>query len=130
VVAVSAIVTALAFDPASWIPFLAGLLLIGLVYATLGALIGAVLDKLAATYLILFLVMTDVSIVQNPMFGDGTPDEWAIAFPGYGPSRLMVDGALSDSFDAGGELVLSLAWTATLTAAVLVVLRRAVGRRA
>jgi hypothetical protein len=42
----------------------------------------------------------------------------------------MVDGALSDSFDAGGELVLSLAWTATLTAAVLVVLRRAVGRRA
>ncbi len=99
VVAVSAIVTALAFDPASWIPFLAGLLLIGLIYAALGALIGAVLDKLAA-------------------------------LPGYGPSRLMVDGAFSSVFHASGELVLSLAWTAALGAAVLVVLKRAVGQRA
>ena len=130
VVSVSAIVTALAFDPASWIPFLAGLALIGLVYASLGALIGAVLDKLAATYLILFGVMTDVSIVQNPMFGDGTPDGWAVALPGYGPSRLMVEGAFSDSFNAGGELAISLGWTLALTAAVLVVLRRAVGQRA
>ena len=29
--------------------------------------------------------MTDVSIVQNPMFGDGTPDGWAVLLPGYGP---------------------------------------------
>jgi hypothetical protein len=130
VVAVSALVTALAFDPASWTPFLAGLLLIGLVYALLGALIGAVLDKLAATYLILFLVMTDVSIVQNPMFGDGTPDGWAVVLPGYGPSRLMVEGAFSDSFHAGGELLLSLGLTVALTTAVLVVLRRSVGQRA
>jgi len=130
VVAVSAIVTALAFDPASWIPFLAGLLLIGLAYASLGALIGTVLDKLAATYLILFVVMTDVSIVQNPMFGDGVPDGWAVALPGYGPSRLMVEGAFSDAFHAGGELLLSLAWMTALTAAVLVVLRHAAGQRA
>jgi hypothetical protein len=130
VVTVSAIVTALAFDPAVWTPFLTGLLLIGLVYALLGALIGAVLDKLAATYLILFVVMTDVSIIQNPMFGDGTPDGWAVALPGYGPSRLMVEGAFSDSFHAGGELVVSLGWTVALTAAVLVVLRRAVGQHA
>jgi hypothetical protein len=130
VVAVSALVTALAFDPASWTPFLAGLLLIGLVYALLGALIGAVLDKLAATYLILFLVMTDVSIVQNPMFGDGRPDGWAVVLPGYGPSRLMVEGAFSDSFHAGGVLLLSLGLTVALTAAVLVVLRRSVGQRA
>jgi hypothetical protein len=127
VVAVSAIVTALAFDPASWVPFLGGLLMVGLIYASLGALIGAVLDRLAATYLILFLVMTDVSIVQNPMFGNGTPDGWAVVLPGYGPSRLMVEGAFSSTFHAGGELLLSLAWVAALTAAVLVVLRRAVG---
>lgn len=87
------------------------------------------LDKLAATYLILFAVMTDVSIVQNPMFGDGTPDGWAAALPGYGPSRLMVDGAFSEIFHGGGALVLSLGWTLALSAAVLVVLRRAVGRR-
>jgi len=129
VVAVSAIVTALAFDPDSWVPFLAGLLLIGLIYAALGALIGAVLDKLAATYLILFLVMTDVSIVQNPMFGDGTPDGWAAVLPGYGPSRVMVEGAFSDTFHAGGELILSVGWMVALTVIVLAVLRRAVGQR-
>lgn len=127
VVAVSAIVTAFAFEPASWVPFVAGLALVGLIYAALGALIGAVLDKLAATYLILFAAMTDVSIVQNPMFGDGTPDGWAVVLPGYGPSRLMVDGAFSSSFHAGGELILSLAWAVAVGVVVLVVLRRAVG---
>jgi hypothetical protein len=129
VVAVSAIVTAFAFEPASWIPFVAGLVLIGLIYAALGALIGAVLDKLAATYLILFAAMTDVSIVQNPMFGDGTPDGGAVLLPGYGASRLMVDGAFSPTFHAGGELLLSLAWAAALGAAALVFPRRVVGRR-
>ena len=129
VVAVSAIVTAFAFEPASWVPFVAGLMLVGLIYAALGALVGAVLDKLAATYLILFAAMTDVSIVQNPMFGDGTPDGGAVVLPGYGASRLMVDGAFSTNFHAGAELILSLAWAVALGAAVMVVLSRAVGRR-
>lgn len=129
VVAVSAVVTALNFDPDAWTPFLAGLILTGLIYAALGALAGAVLDKLAATYLILFLVMTDLGIVQNPMFGDGVPADWAVLLPGYGPTRLMVDGAFSPSFHTGSELVLSFAWTIVLTAAVLVVLIRAVGQR-
>ena len=130
VVAVSAIVTAFAFDPSSWISFSAGLLLIGLLYASLGALTGAVLDRLAATYLMLFMAMTDLSIVQNPMFGDGNPDGWAVVLPGYGPARVMVDGAFSDSFHAGGELFLSLAWLGALTTAVLFVLRHAVGQNA
>jgi hypothetical protein len=130
VVAVSAIVTAFSFDPSSWIPFSAGLLLIGLIYASLGALAGALLDRLAATYLMLFMAMTDLSIVQNPMFGDGNPDGWAVVLPGYGPARVMVDGAFADSFHASGALFLSLAWLAALTTAVLVVLRRAVGQNA
>jgi hypothetical protein len=77
----------------------------------------------------LFLAMTDLGIVQNPMFGDGTPDGWALLLPGYGPARLMVGGAFSDSFHAGWELVLSLSWVTILTAAVLVVQRRAVGQQ-
>jgi hypothetical protein len=129
VVAVSGIVTALYFDPATWAPFLGGLVLIGLIYAALGALAGSVLDRLAATYLMLFLAMTDLGIVQNPMFGDGNPDGWAVVLPGYGPNQIMVEGAVATSFQAGAELLLSLAWVVALTAAVLVVLRRAVGRR-
>lgn len=127
VVAVSAIVTALSFDGASWPPFIAGLLLIGLMYAAIGALAGAVLDRLAATYLILFLALTDLGIVQNPMFG--TPGDAAALLPGYGPSRVMVDGAFSSAFHAGGDLLLSLAWIGLLGVAVFVVLRRAVGQR-
>jgi hypothetical protein len=90
---------------------------------------GAALDKLAATYLMLFVVLTDLGIVQNPMFGDGTPDGWAALLPGYGPVRLMVDGAYSAEFHAGGELLLSLAWVAVLGVTVYLLLRRALGAK-
>jgi hypothetical protein len=129
VVAVSAVVTALNFTPASWPPLIAALALIGLIYGAIGALGGAVLDRLAATYLMLFLVITDIGVVQSPMFGDGTPGRWAVLLPGYGPSRVMYDGAFSTTFHAGGELALSLAWLAALAVAVILVLRRAVAAR-
>lgn len=128
VTAVAALVTAVNFTPASWPPFLLGLVLIGLIYGGLGALVGAVLDKLAATYLILFLVLSDVGVVQSPMF-HASPGEGAWLLPGYGPSRLMYEGAFSQSFHAGGELALSLAWLAAVAAAVAIVLGRAVRPR-
>jgi hypothetical protein len=53
VVAVAAAVIAVNFDPASWPPVVAALILVGLIYAAIGVLAGALLDKLAATYLIL-----------------------------------------------------------------------------
>lgn len=125
VVAVAAIVTALNFTAASWLPMIGALALIGLIYGAIGALAGAVLDKLAATYLILFLVMTDLGVVQSPMFHT-TPGSLAVLLPGYGPSRVMYEGAFSHSFNAGGELALGLAWLAALSVAVYLLLRRAV----
>jgi hypothetical protein len=127
VVAVSAIVTALSFSIASWVPFLGSLILIGLLYGSIGALAGAVLDRLGATYLILFLALTDLGIVQNPMFG--TPRGGAVLLPGYGPARVMIDGAFSGNFHGGGDLLLSLVWLGVLGGAVFFVLRRAVGQR-
>lgn len=128
VVGVSAVVTALNFDAASWAPLIASLLLLGLIYAGIGALAGALLDKLAATYLMLFLVMTDIGVVQTPMF-HVSPGRLAVLLPGYGPSRVMYDGAFSSTFHASAELLLSLAWTATLAVTVAILLRRAVGDR-
>ena len=128
VVAVSAVVTALNFTAASWAPLVVSMLLLGLIYAAIGALAGALLDKLAATYLILFLVMTDIGVVQTPMF-HVTPPRLAILLPGYGPSRVMYDGAFSTTFHATAELVLSLAWAAALGVGVAFILRRAVGDR-
>jgi hypothetical protein len=129
VAAVALAATAAFFTPASWIPFAAAAVLLGLIYGALGALLGALLDKLAATYLILFSVLTDLGIVQNPMFGDGTPGTWAALLPGYGPMRLMIDGAYSTSFHATSALALSLAWTAALATAVSILLARALGTR-
>jgi hypothetical protein len=119
--------TAAFFTPAAWIPFLAAAILLGLIYGALGALLGALLDRLAATYLILFTVLTDLGIVQNPMFGNGTPGKWAILLPGYGPMRVMIDGAYSTTFHATSPLALSLAWTAALGAAVSTLLARQLG---
>jgi hypothetical protein len=128
VVGVSMLVTALNFTPASWAPLVSALIVLGLIYAALGALAGALLDKLAATYLMLFLVMTDLGVVQTPMFHT-TPGRWAVLLPGYGPSRMMYDGAFASTFHAGSELLLALAWTAVLAVGVYVLLRRAVGVR-
>lgn len=125
VVGVSVLVSALNFEAASWPRLIAALVLIGMTYGAIGALAGAVLDKLAATYLILFLVMTDLGVVQSPMFHT-EPGSLAVLLPGYGPSRLMYEGAFSTSFHAGGELALSLAWLAVLSIGVYAVLRRAV----
>lgn len=119
----------MSFTPASWGPFVAAALLTGLIYAALGALAGALLDKLAATYLMLFLALTDLGIAQNPMFGDGSPPSWAALLPGYGPGRIMVDGAFSPGFHAAGPLAIALGWSVALVVFAGLVLRRAVGTR-
>jgi hypothetical protein len=129
VVAVSALVMRIGFTPASWPPVLAGLFLAGLIYAGIGALAGTLLDRLAATYLILFLGVTDLGVVQTPMF-HANPVRFAWLLPGYGPTRVMLDGSYTTRFAAGGELAVALAWTAVLAVGVYLVLRRALGARA
>jgi hypothetical protein len=125
VVTVTVLVTAINFTPAAWLPLIIALVLIGLIYGAIGALTGAVLDRLAATYFVLFLVMTDVGVLQSPMF-DAKPGGLAVIFPSYGPSRAMYDGAFSETFHAGAELLLGFAWLAVLGVSVVIVLRRAV----
>ena len=128
-VAVSAAIMAIVFTPASWLPVIGALVLMGLVYAAIGALVGALMDKLPATYLILFLIMTDLGVVQSPMF-HATPVRFAWLLPGYPLERVLYAGAFSHSFHATGELLLALGWLAALVVALYVVLRRAVAARA
>lgn len=129
VVAVSVAVTALGFTPRSWPEFSVGNLLVGLIYAALGALAGAAVGRLGATYLILFGAMLDLGIVQNPMFGSGEPPAWGSALPGYGPGRVVVAAGFSDRFDAWGALGIGVGWVLALGLVLLVVLRRLVGAR-
>ena len=124
ILAVSLAVTALSFTPASWPAFALGNLLVGLTYACIGALAGALLGQLGATYVVLFMAMLGIGILQNPMFGDGTPGGAAFAFPEYGAGRIVIDGAFASGFHAWGELALALAWLALLALVVAFVLRR------
>jgi hypothetical protein len=130
VLTVSLAVTALSFAPASWLAFIAGNLLVGLTYACIGALAGAAVGPLGATYLVLFLAMLGTGILQNPMFGDGRPGGIAYAFPDYGANRIVIDGAFSATFHAWTELALALGWLAVLALGVAFVLRQQLRRAA
>lgn len=126
ILVVSLAVTALSFSPKLWAPFVAGVLLVGLIYAMLGALAGAGVGQLGATYLMLFGAMLDLGIVQNPMFGTGTPPSWAVLLPGYAPARVAVDAGFSDTFHAWPELAAGVGWTVVLGVVVVTVLGRLV----
>lgn len=130
VLIVSLAVTALSFTPASWPAFVAGNLLVGLMYACIGALAGALLGSLGATYLVLFLAMLGIGILQNPMFGDGTPGGLAYVLPDYGAGRVLIDGAFSLGFHAWAQLGLALAWLTLLAFGVAATLRRLLGTAA
>jgi hypothetical protein len=125
-VVVAAIAIALNFSPRSWLPVVGALVLVGLIYGGIGALVGVLLDKLAATYAILFLVAADLSVVQTPMF-HASPSRLAPLLPGYGPTRVMLEGAFAPSFNAWTPLLIALTWAIALSAAAYLVLRRALG---
>jgi len=129
-VAVSLAVTALGFQPASWPVFTIGNLLVGLTYACLGALAGVALGPLGATYAMLFAAMLGIGILQNPMFGDGTPGGLAYLIPDYGVGRLIIDGAFSPGISAVGELGLALAWLLVLASALALTMRHLLGAAA
>lgn len=97
------------------------------VHACVGALTGALLGQLGATYLVLFGAMLGIGILQNPMFGDGTPGGLAYVFPDYGAGRIVIDGAFSAGFHAWSELALALGWLALVGLTVAWVLRRLLG---
>jgi hypothetical protein len=129
VLAASVAVTAVEFRPRSWLVFCVGALLAGGIYATIGALAAAVLDRLGAVYFVFFLPLLDLGVIQNPEFWTGQPDPWTALLPAHGAVRVLVDGAFSPGFDATGDLVAALAWlTATTTATVVVLGRSFTGK--
>ena len=127
VVAVSLAVTALSFTPEQWPPFVVANLLIGLTYASIGAVAGVLLGRLGGTYFMLFLPMIDLGIVQTPMFGDGSPDGWATgtawlrSWPGPRGRLVRTD------LHAGAELLIGAVWAVAALTIVVAVLTRAIG---
>ena len=127
VVAVSLAVTALSFQPERWPAFVLATCLIGLTYGAIGAVSGALLGKLGATYFMIFLPMLDLGIAQTPMFGDGAPDGWTQVLPGYGAGRVLIDAAFAPEFASAGETALAIGWALVAAVAVAVALGRSLG---
>lgn len=57
------------------------------------------------------------------------PPGWAQSLPGYGATRVLLDGALTETFDESRSLLMAAGWVLALAAAAAVQIRygRAIG---
>jgi ABC-2 type transport system permease protein len=124
VVVVSLAVTMRNFELVRWPVFAGALVVVGILYGALGALAGALLDRVVAVYVVFFFAMVDLGIAQNPMFGDGEPSGWVTVLPGWAPGRIAIDAAFSERFRAGSELAVAIGLSGALFVTVAWVLRR------
>ncbi|MFE1788718.1 ABC transporter permease [Streptomyces sp. NPDC059525] len=125
--AASLAVTATVFDARQWGLYMGASVLIALTYALVGVLIGPLFGRVGGVLVAFLLPFLDLGIEQSPMLHP-QPPAWAHALPGYGPGRVLIDAAITPTFDETGALLLSLGWLAVLTAAAAVVFRRTATR--
>lgn len=114
---IALLVTARDYTPESWLWFALGTATIAITYAGIGALAGTLLGRVGATYLLLFLAMLDLGVIQNPMFGNGTPPAWAVVLPGYPGIRVVIAAGFSHASRAPSpELGGAFLWAIGVTA--------------
>ncbi len=123
--AVSLLTTALVFDARRWPTYIGANLLIGLTYALIGALLAPIFGRVGGVFLAFLLPFIDLGVVQSPML-HSTPTTLSTFLPGYGGSRVLLDGALTRGFDETTPLLIGLSWLLGLLIAVYVVYRRAI----
>ena len=114
---VSLAATALVFDAERWPTYIAANLLLGLTYALIGALLAPLFGRVGGVFLAFLLPFLDMGISQSPMLH---PEATALSrfLPGYGGSRVLLDGALTRGFDQTGPLLIGLGWLIALAVVV------------
>lgn len=117
-------VTATVFDARQWGVYAAANLLVAATYGLVGVVLGPLFGRVAGVFIAFLIPFLDLGIAQSPMLRD-QPPVWARALPGYGPTRVLLDGALTRSFDETGPLLAALAWLAGLVFLAATVFRRA-----
>ena len=122
---VSMATTAVIFQATRWPAYVAANILIALTYALIGALLARVFGRVGGVFIAFLLPFLDLGIVQSPMLHP-TPTTLSKLLPGYGGSRVLLDGAFTSGFDETLPLLLGLAWLVVLGAAVALSYRRAV----
>ena len=123
--AVSLATTALVFDAARWPTYAASNVLIAFTYALIGALLAPVFGRVGGVFVAFLLPFLDIGIVQSPMLNP-EPTTMSRLLPGYGGSRILLDGALTTGFDETRALIIGSAWLAVLALTVAMMYRRVV----
>ena len=110
---VSLAITAAVFDARQWAVYAGGNLLLAATYGMVGVVIGPVFGRVAGVFVAFLIPFLDLGVGQSPMLR-ATPPRWAEFTPGYGASRVLLDGGLTDTFDRAGSGLVALAWVTGL----------------
>ena len=122
--AVSLATTALVFQPTRWLTYAAANLMLALTYGLIGALLAPIFGRVGGVFIAFLLPFLDVGITQSPML-HAEPTMLSKLLPGYGGSRVLLDGALTSTWDETLPLLAGLAWLAALAIAVGLTYRHA-----
>jgi hypothetical protein len=109
----SLLVVATVFQPHQWGIYLLGNVLVAVTYGLVGVVLGRVFGRVSGTFMAFLVPFLDLGIGQSPMLA-GEPRSWAQYLPGFGSTRILLDGALTDRFDEAVRLLPSLGWLAGL----------------
>jgi hypothetical protein len=123
--AVSLATTALVFQPSNWPVYAGANLLLAFTYGLIGALLAPVFGRVGGVFIAFLLPFLDVGITQSPML-HRSPTTLSTFLPGYGGSRVLLDGALTPGFDETRPLLIGLAWLAALAVVVALSYRHTV----
>ncbi|MEO6998148.1 MAG: ABC transporter permease [Terracoccus sp.] len=122
--AISLATTALVFHAEHWPTYAAANLLIAVTYGLIGALLAPIFGRVGGVFIAFLLPFLDLGIAQSAML-HATPTAGSTLLPGYGGSRVLLDGALLGTFDDWAALWVGLGWVVVLAVAVTVVYWRA-----
>lgn len=120
---VSLAVTATVFQPHQWAWYAVANLMLALTYGLVGVLLAPVFGRVAGVFVAFLLPFLDLGIGQSPML-NSQPGGWATYLPGYGGGRVLIDAAVTSSFDTLGPLLVALGWITVLAAAAGLLLAR------
>ena len=122
VVAVVTAVAHLHLDPEHLGWFVLGLALAAGIYGAVGTVVGLLVGRMAGVYILLFVPMIDVVLLQSPM---ADTDDWVTWLPGHHATELVLSAAFAGDVATGHALfgVLALGVAGTLATLVNVARR-------
>jgi len=123
--AASIATTMLVFRATQWPTYVAANVLIAITYALAGALLARVFGRVGGVFIAFLLPFLDLGIVQSPMLHP-TPTTLSRWLPGYGGSRILLDGAFTTGFDETLPLLIGLGWLLALGIGVALTYHRAI----